>query len=178
MLPSRLCLVLLLFAAAFGLAKSPADTSTVCERYQRSDVIFTGTAETAWITMVDTRRSPVHKRSEKSKRVCFLVREWFKGQRRNTVEVWMTPGDCPLRMEADQTYLVYARINKDKDRIESSACMGTVAAADAASDLAYLAAAQLGPSQATRIFGDAHAPGVNIVAKSPVGSRYAVTGNN
>jgi hypothetical protein len=173
MVPTRLCAVLLL-VANLAIAKSPADSSTVCDRFQRSDLIFTGTAETAWITMVDTRKSPVHRRSEKSKRVRFLVREWFKGQRRTTVEVWITPSECPLSIEADQTYLIYARINKDDERIESNACMGTVLVSSAASDLTYLAAAQLGPAQATHLTGTASGPGANIQAKSAVETRYAV----
>jgi hypothetical protein len=173
---TRVCAVLLLLAAAVaGFGKSPADSSTVCDRYQRSDLIFTGSAETTWITMEDTLRSPIHKRSEKSKRVRFLVREWFKGQRRNTMEVWMTPSDCPLRVEVNQTYLIYAHVDKDKGRIESNACMGTIAVGAAASDLSYLTAAQLGPAQATRITGTAGGPSLNIQAKSGVDSRYAVS---
>src|SRR5580693_4028927 len=107
--------MLLLLLAVVGLAKSPADTanatsnvtSTACDRYQHSDLIFTGTAEHAWITLVETRKSPIHKRSEKSKRVRFLVREWYKGKRHDTIEVWMTPGDCPLQIETNQMYLIY-----------------------------------------------------------------------
>lgn len=172
---TRICGVLLLLAAAAGFSKSPAESLTVCDRYQQSDLIFIGSAETTWITMLDTRKSPVHKRSEKSKRVRFLVREWFKGQRRNTVEVWLTPGDCALTVSANQTYLIYARINKDNGRIESNACMGAVAVDKAASDLTYLTAAQHGPAQATRISGNAGGPGLNVLAKSGIGNRYAVS---
>jgi hypothetical protein len=170
-----LSFVVFLLAAAAGVAKSPADTPTVCDRYQHSDLIFTGSAERTWITMLETRKSPIHKRSEKSKRVRFLVREWYKGQRRNTVEVWMTPGECPLTVAADQNYLVYARLNKDNGRIESNACMGTIAAGSAASDLTYLTAAQLGPAQATRISGNAGGPNLNVIAKSGINNRYAAT---
>jgi hypothetical protein len=169
-----LLLAMLVPAAAIGLGKSPGDSSTVCERYQRSDLIFTGSAETGWITALDTRKSPIHKRSEKSKRVRFLVREWYKGQRQNTVEVWMTPGDCALTIEPNQTYLVYAHLNKDNGRTESNACLGTVAAGTASSDLTYLTAAQHGPAQATRLSGNAGGPGVNIQAKSGIDTRYAI----
>jgi hypothetical protein len=172
--PTRACSVLLLLAA-IGYGKSSADPATVCDRYQHSDLIFTGSSETSWITMVDTRKSPIHKRSEKSKRVRFLVRELFKGKRQNTVEVWMTPGDCPLTVEPNQTYLIYARLNKDAGRIESNGCMGTVPVASAASDLSYLTAAQLGPAHATRISGNAGSPGLNISAKSGIDTRYAVS---
>jgi hypothetical protein len=172
---TRFCTVLLLLAAGIGLGKSPTDSSTVCDRYQRSDMIFTGSAETPWVTAVETRKSPIHKRSEKSKRVLFLVREWYKGQRQDSVTVWMTPSDCEFGIEANQTYLIYARLNKDNGRIESNACMGTVAVANAASDISYLTAAQSGPAQTTRIFGNAGGPGLNILAKSGVDNRYAVS---
>jgi hypothetical protein len=160
------------------LGKSPTDSSTVCDRYQRADIVFTGSADTPWITVLETRKSPIHKRSEKSKRVGFLVREWYKGQRQEKVVLWMTPSECPLKIEANQTYLIYAHLNKDNGRIESNACMGTIAVAAAASDLTYLTAAQLGPANATRIFGNAGGPGLNIVAKAGVNTRYAVSDSN
>jgi hypothetical protein len=174
---TRLGAVILLFAAA-GLAKSPTDTSTVCDRYQQSDLIFTGSAETTWITLLDTRKSPIHKRSEKSKRVRFLVREWYKGKRRDTVEVWFPPADCPLKIEANQTYLLYAHLNKDNGRTESTGCMGTVPVASAASDILYLTAAQLGPDHATRIFGNAGTASVNVLAQSGIDKRYAIADAN
>ena len=165
-----------LLVAGLAFAKSPAETSTVCDRYQQSDVIFTGTAETAWVTMLDTHRLPVRwQPMEKSKRIRFLVREWYKGRRSDTVEVWMTPGDCNLSIEADKTYLIYARINKDKRRVESDRCAGTIPVAQAAADLVFLTAAQLGPAQATHLSGNAGAPGLNIQAQSGVDSRYAIT---
>ena len=176
---TQICTVLLLVAVGTGLgeslAKSPAESSTVCDRFQRSDLVFTGSADTPWITMLETGKSPIHKRSEKSKRVRFLVREWYKGQRQDTVTVWMTPSDCALKIEANETYLMYTHLNKDNGRIESNACMGTVAVRSAASDISYLTAAQSGPGQATRISGNAGAPGVNILAKSGVNNRYAVS---
>jgi len=165
--------LLLLLAAVAGFSKSPAENSTVCDRYQHSGLIFTGSSETFWITMLDTHKSPVHKRSEKSKRVRFLVREWFKGQRRNTVEVWMTPGECTLSLEANRTYLVYARLNQQNGRVESNGCMGTVAADTAGPDLSYLTAALHGPDHATRISGNAGGPGLNVLAKSGIDNRYA-----
>src|ERR1035438_8661301 len=158
MQPPRLFTVLLLLTGTLGWAITPADTSTVCDRYQHSDVTFTGTAETVWITMLDTRKSPIHRRAEKSKRVRFLVREWYKGKRADTVEVWMTPGECEFKIEADQTYLIYARFNKDADkgkgRFESNGCMGTVPVAGAAADLTYLTAVQLGPRSEERRVGE------------------------
>ena len=39
-------------------------------------------------------------------------------------------------------------------------------------------AAQLGPAYATRIFGNAGGPGLNIVAKAGVNTRYAVSDSN
>jgi hypothetical protein len=87
----------------------------------------------------------------------------------------MTPSDCPLTVETSQTYLIYAHLNKDNGRTESNACMGTVGVASAVSDLTYLTAAQQGPAQATRISGNAGGQGVNVVAKSGIDSRYAVT---
>jgi hypothetical protein len=137
-------------------------------------MIFTGSTETTWITMIETRKSPIHKRSEKSKRVRFLVREWYKGQRTDTVEVWLPPGDCALSVEANLNYLIYAHLNKDSGRIETNACMGTISADTAASDLTYLTAAQLGPNHATRIFGNAGSGGVNVLAKSGIDNRYAL----
>ena len=175
MQPTRVCGVLLLLAAAAGFSKSPAETSTVCDRYQHSDLIFTGSSETTWITLLDTHKSPIHKRSEKSKRVRFLVREWFKGQRRNTVEVWLTPGECALSVAANQTYLIFARLNKDSGRIETNSCMGTVGVDTAASDLSFLTAAQHGPTQATRISGTAGGPNLHIVARAGIDNRYAAT---
>jgi len=174
MLLTHLGTVILLLSAAIALGKTPADSSTVCDRYERADMVFTGSSETTWITMIETRKSPIHKRSEKSKRVRFLVREWFKGQRRDTVEVWLTPGDCALAVEANQHYLIYAHVNKDNGRIESNACMGSMAAATAASDLSYLTAAQLGPAHATRIIGNAGSGGVNVIAKMGIDNRYAI----
>jgi hypothetical protein len=168
-------LAALLLAAAIGWGKASTNSSTVCDRFQGSDMICTGTAETTWVTLLDTRKSPIHKRSEKSKRVRFLVREWYKGQRQDTVEVWMIPSDCPLIVEADQTYLIYARRNKDNGRNESNACMGTAAVGSAAADISYLTAAQHGPAQATRLFGIAGGPGINVAAKSGIDTRYAVT---
>jgi len=168
-------LTTLLDSPAVGSGQSPAISSTLCDRYQHSDLIFTGSSETTWITLVDTRKSPVHKRSEKAKRIRFLVREWFKGQRRNTVEVWITPADCPLSIHANATYLIYGRINKDKRRTETNGCMGTAPVENAAPDLTYLAAAVHGPSQATHISGTAGAPGVNIQAKSGIDTRYSLS---
>ena len=158
-----------------SLAKSPADAPTICDRYHDSDLIFTGSAENAWVTLVDTRRSPIHKRSEKSKRVRFLVREWFKGQRHDTVEIWMTPSDCSLKIEANQMYLIYARANKENGRIESNACMGTAPAGTATADLTYLNAALRGPGLATQISGTAGSEGLNVQAKSGIDIRYAIT---
>jgi hypothetical protein len=172
---TRLCTIFVLVAASIAFSKGSQESSTVCDRYQQSDLIFTGSAENAWVTLLDTRKSPIHKRSEKSKRVRFLVREWYKGQRRDTVEVWMIPSACPLIMEANQTYLVYANVNKDNGHVESNACMGTIGVASAAADISYLTAAQAGQAQATRISGMAGGPGLNIVAKSGINTRYAVT---
>ena len=160
--------VFLVFTAA-------AEPLSLCDRYQQADLIFTGTAETRWITTVDTRKSPIHKRSEKSRKVRFLVREWYKGQRSNTVEVWFTPGDCTFVAAVNQTYLVYARNNKDNGRIESNGCMGTVAVENAASDLRYLTAALGGPAQATHLSGNAGGPGVNVLAESGINKRYATS---
>ncbi len=162
-------------AAVAGFGEASTDSSTVCDRYQHADLVFTGSAETPWVTWLDTRKSPVHKRSEKSKRVRFLVREWYKGQRRDTVEVWLTPSECPLAVETNQQYLIYARVNKDNGRIESNACMGTVAAGSAASDITYLTVAQSGAAQATRISGNGGGPSLNITAKSGIDTRYALT---
>jgi hypothetical protein len=170
---ARIGTVLLLVSAA--LAKSPPDSSTVCDRYQRSDLIFTGSAEDAWITLLDTHKSPMHKRSEKSKRIRFLVREWYKGQRQDTVEIWMTPSDCPLTIEANQMYLIYARVNKENGRTESNACTGTTPAATATADLTYLNASLRGPGRATQISGTAGSEGLNIQAKSGIDIRYAIT---
>jgi len=166
---------LLLLAATLAYSKTSADSTTVCDRFLHSDLIFTGSAETTWITAIETHKSPIHKRSEKSKRVRFLVREWFKGQRQNTVEVWMTPAECDLTVEANQTYLIYARLNKENGRTESNGCMGTVPVASAASDLSYLTAAQLGSAQATRLSGNAGAPGLNVQMKSGINTRYALS---
>ena len=171
----RLYLSATLLATSLLLAKAPGDTGTVCDRYQQADLIFTGSTETSWITTVDTRKSPIHRRSEQSKRVRFLVREWFKGPRRNTVEVWLTPGDCTLSAAANQTYLVYARNNQEKGRTESNACMGTKAVEQAAGDLRYLTAAQAGPAMATQLSGNAGGPNVNVVAQSGINKRYAVS---
>jgi hypothetical protein len=173
MLLPRFGAVLLLVTAA-SPAKSPTESSTVCDRYQHSDIIFTGSAETPWVTLFDTGKSPVHKRSEKSKRIRFLVREWYKGQRHDKVEVWMTPSDCPLTIEANEMYLIYAHFDKDNDRIESNGCMGTVPAAGATADLTYLQASLQGPGRATRISGMAGHGDLSIQAKSGVNTRYAL----
>jgi len=175
MLQPRLGTLFLLLAAVGGLAKSPAESLTVCDRYQQADLIFTGSAETRWITTVDTHSSPIHKRSEKSKKTRFLVREWFKGQRQNAVEVWFTPANCDLTVAVNQTYLVYARMNKDNGRLESNGCMGTILADTAAPDLRYLTAALGGPATATHLSGNAGGPGVNVLAESGINKRYAVS---
>jgi hypothetical protein len=165
-----------LLAGTFLYAQPPAGTSTICDRFAQSDAIFSGTAENAWMNLLDTGKMPVHRRKEKSKAVRFLVREWFKGAREESVQVWMTPGDCALRIEAGETYLVYVKINKDKSRFETNACQGTKDIGAAASDLSYLTAAQLGPDHATRVSGIAGtAAGVNVQAKSGIDTRYAIT---
>src|SRR5580704_3180327 len=112
MLLARFSTVLLLVSAA-GTAKSPTDSSTVCDRFQHSDIVFAGSAESPWIALFDTGKAPVHKRSEKSKRVRFLVREWYKGQRQDLMDIWMTPSECPLKIEANEMYVIYAHLNKD-----------------------------------------------------------------
>jgi hypothetical protein len=161
--------------AALLLFTAAASSTTVCDRYQQADLVFTGSAETPWITTVDTRKVPFHKRSEKSKKTRFLVREWFKGKRTNTVEVWFTPADCDLTVAANQTYLVYGRMNKDNGRIESNGCIGTVAVENAAPDLRYLTAAQAGPNLSAHLSGNAGGPDVNVVAQSGINKRYAVS---
>lgn len=166
-------LISLLPVIAFGAAATTP--AAVCDRYLKSDLVFTGSAENSWVTLLDTQKSPIHKRSEKSKRVRFLVREWFKGQQRDTVELWMTPGDCSLIIETGQTYLIYAHLNKDDGRMETNGCAGTAAIGNATADLAYLTAAQLGPAHATRLSGTAGSEGLNIQAKSGLDIRYAVT---
>jgi hypothetical protein len=171
----------LLMVSAMSLAKSPptappkSPATPVCDRFRQSDVVFTGSAESPWIALFDTGKSPVHKRSEKSKRIRFLVREWYKGKRQDVIEIWMTPSDCPLKIEANEMYLVYARLNKDNGRMESNACMGTVPATIAAADLTYLNASLQGPGRATRISGTAGGEGVNVQAKSGIDIRYAIT---
>ncbi len=181
MLFARLGTVLLLISAT-SLAKSPPtpvvrtprETTTVCDRYRQSDLIFTGSAEDAWISMLDTHKSPIHKRSEKSRRVRFLVREWYKGKRQDIVEIWMTPSDCPLQIEANQMYLIYAKVNKENGRTESNACLGTMLAGSANGDLTYLNASLQGNGRATRISGMAGGPGINVQAKSGIDIRYAI----
>ncbi len=178
MLTARIGIVLLLVSAASfaeSATGSSGATTTVCDRYRQADIVFTGSAEDSWITLLDTRKSPIHKRSEKSKRVRFLVREWFKGRRQDTVELWLTPSECDLIIEPNQTYLIYAKLDKQNGRTETNACMGTTAVGTAASDLSYLTAAQHGPAQATRISGNAGSEGLNIQAKSGIDIRYAVT---
>jgi hypothetical protein len=165
----------LLLVALVSLAKSPTESSTVCDRHQRSDMIFTGSAQGPWIALFDAGKSPIHKRSEKSQRVRFLAREWYKGQRHDFVDVWMTPSECPLKVEANEMYLIYARLDKDTGRIESNACMGTIPAATAAADLTYLQASLWGPGFATRISGTAGHGDLNIQAKSGINTRYALT---
>jgi hypothetical protein len=177
----------LFLLAAIGLAKTPPDapqkspggTSTVCDRYRNNDSIFTGSAEGPWIAVFDTGKSPIHKRSEKSKPVRFLVREWYKGQRHDLMDIWMTPSDCPPKIEANQMYLIYARINKsdgkENGRIETNACMGTALATSAAADLTYLNVSLLGPGRATSISGTAGGEGVNVQAKSGIDIRYAIS---
>lgn len=178
---ARACTVLLLVTLAI-LAKTPTPapvfvppTGPVCDRYRHADMIFTASAQSPWEALFETGKSPIHKRSEKSKRVRFLVREWYKGKRQDLVTVWMTPGNCPLKIEANGMYLVYASMNKDNGRIESNACMGTAPIESAAADVTYLTAAQLGPGYATRISGTAGGPNVNVLAKSGIDKRYAAT---
>lgn len=155
------------------LTLAQPNPANVCDRYKSADLIFTGTAEDKWIDMLDTHKSPMHKRSEKSKRVRFLVREWFKGERQNMVEVYITPSNCPFQSEANQTYLIYARLNKDDGRIETNACMGTTLVSNAAPDLTYLTAAS--QAQGTQITGNAGKDNLTVVAKSGMDTRYAST---
>ncbi len=156
------------------LLLSAIDNGTVCDRYRHSDFIFTGTAEDKWMDMLDTHQSPIHKRSEKSRRVRFLVREWYKGQRKDLMEIWITPANCPLKIEANQTYLVYALTNtQKKGRIESNGCLGTELVANATADLTYLQASLQGPGRATRISGTSGRENENVVAKSGHDTRYA-----
>lgn len=151
----------------------PGQPSTVCDRYKSADLIFTGSAEDKWMDMLDTHQSPMHKRKEKSRRVRFLVREWYKGQRQDMEEIWIPPSNCPLTMEANQMYLIYARVNKDNGRTETTACMGTTLASSAAPDLSFLTPASEGHT--TQISGTAGKDGLNIQAKSGVNTRYAIT---
>ena len=176
MIPSRLGAVILL-ASSFTLAKSPTDSASICDRYKQSDLIFTGSADGPWVAVFETGRSPIHKRSEKSKRIRFLVREWYKGKRQSMINVWMTPSDCPLKIEANQMYLIYARVNQANGRIESNACMGTQPADKANADLVYLQAAQSGTGWATQISGMA-GEGANVVARSEINTRYAIAGSD
>ena len=165
----------LLLLSTMSFSKSPSDSSTVCDRFQRSEMVFTGSADTPWIALFDTGKSPIHKRKEKSKRIRFLVREAYKGQAHGTVEIWMTPSDCPLKIEANQMYLIYASRNKEKGRIESNACMGTAPVSAALADLTYLNASLMGPGRATRISGMAGSEGVNVQAISGIDKRYAIS---
>lgn len=107
----------------------------VCQEYSRTDIVFAGTvAGSANITINEGDYK------YEQRLVRFEVAEMFRGEQMAKAEIitgW-GGGDCGYNFKNGESYLVYARINKQDKRLYTSACTRTQPISQAAEDLAYI----------------------------------------
>jgi hypothetical protein len=110
--------------------------------------------------------------------------------------VWTPFGDCGIEFQTGETYLVYASMDEDSDKVETDVCMGTRRLSDAGADLPYLSFYKSDPKESGHLDGfvtsdsaaRANPPdgdripspvaGILIELKSDDATRYATSGRD
>src|SRR5262249_2480379 len=108
---------------------------SMCQEYWRTDVVFLG-------TVVGNAKIAISESNYKydQRLVRFEVVETFRGEQMAKAEIvtGLGGGDCGYRFNDGETYLVYARRNKQDQRLYTSTCTRTRPLSRAAEDLEYI----------------------------------------
>jgi hypothetical protein len=99
---------------------------------------------------------------ETGSRTHFKVKEVFRGPKTDALEIWSDFSDCGVHFQVGETYLVYAWRNKDRSRLETSACSRTKRVSDAGDDLAYLFFLANGGLESSRLSGFVTSDALNL----------------
>jgi hypothetical protein len=90
---------------------------------------------------------------DEGKRARFQVKQVFRGEKQDSIDVWTDFSDCGFEFHKGETYLVYADQDEETQRFVTGACSRTKRLSDAGEDLAYLYFLQNGGTEASRIYG-------------------------
>jgi len=113
----------------------PEGGVSICQEYWRTDVVFLG-------TVVGNAKIAINEGDYKydQRFVRFEVVATFRGDQKAKAEIvtGLGGGDCGYRFNEGETYLVYARHNKQDQRLYTSTCTRTRPLSRAAEDLKYI----------------------------------------
>jgi hypothetical protein len=113
----------------------PEGGVSICQEYWRTDVVFLG-------TVVGSAKIAINEGDYKydQRLVRFEVVATFRGDQKAKAEIvtGLGGGDCGYRFNEGETYLVYARRNRQDQRLYTSTCTRTRPLSRAAEDLEYI----------------------------------------
>lgn len=91
---------------------------------------------------------------ERGRRIRFKVKQTFRGPKDDFIEVWSDFSECGFYFQTGETYLVYARRDRDQRLLATGGCTSrTKRLSDAGDDLAYLFFYEKGGAESLRLNG-------------------------
>jgi hypothetical protein len=91
---------------------------------------------------------------DRGRRIRFKMKHAFRGPKEDFVEVWSDFSECGYYFQTGETYLVYARRDRDQRLIATGGCTSrTNRLSDAGDDLAYLFFYENGGTESLRVNG-------------------------
>ena len=175
-----LSLVLLYSSQRIGVACICGGGTPPCEEYWNAAVVFFGTV---------ARLSPMPVEEKLGERIVsyskllaiFNVEAAYRGEVEKEVGVitGMGDGDCGYRFQIGERYLVYAFVNEQTKRLETSSCARTRLLSEASADLEFFRGIEQS-SAGGRIYGEIADFTRNSTGttrqKNLVGAKVSITG--
>src|SRR5215510_3052420 len=131
------CILLVTTVLTYDAAacECPPGGVSICQEYWRTDVVFLG-------TVVGSAKITINEGDYKYEQrlVRFEAVTTFRGEQKAKEEIvtGLSGGDCGYRFIDGETYLVYARRNRQDKRLYTSTCTRTQPLSRAAQDLEYI----------------------------------------
>ena len=175
-----LSLGLLYFSQGAGFGCICGGGTPPCEEYWNAAVVFSGTV---------ARLSPMSIEEKFGERIVsysklsatFNVETVYRGEIEKEVDVitGMSDGDCGYRFQIGERYLVYAFVNEQTKRLQTSSCARTRPMSEASADLEFFRGIAQNPAGG-RIYGEiadfTRDSAGTMVEKNLAGANVSITG--